>query len=154
MTIKGVRIKPLKKIVDERGYLMEIMRDDDDHFQQFGQMYLSVCNVGFVKGWHMHKIQTDNMVVVAGKARILLYDQREDSPTKGETMEIFSDTADNQVLVSIPPGIMHGWECDGEEALHVINCPTHHYVYDKPDEYRVDPFENDIPVKWNNKKGG
>ena len=151
--IQGVLVKELKVIKDKRGFLMEMLRCDDSLFKKFGQVYMSVCNPGYVKGWHYHKIQTDNFVVVKGKGRVLLYDSREDSPTKGKIQE-FEMGEDNPILVSIPPGVLHGIECRGDKPCYLINCPTEKYVYDKPDEYRVDPFSNDIPVKWNATKGG
>lgn len=152
--IDGVKIKKLKRIDDERGFLMEILRDDDETFNKFGQVYVTACNPGYVKGWHLHKIQTDNFAVVSGKARILLCDKREESETYNECMEIITSAEENQVLVTVPPGVLHGWECIGNEQLLVVNAPTHHYNYENPDEYRVDPFDNDITVRWNNKKGG
>ena len=89
-TIDGVKIKDLKVIKDERGYLMEMLRCDDKIFDRFGQVYLSVCVPGFVKGWHYHKAQTDYFVVVKGNAKIVLYDDREGSKTKGKVQEFFS----------------------------------------------------------------
>ncbi len=152
--IDGVHIKKLKKIDDERGFLMEMLRDDDPFFIRFGQVYISACNPGYVKGWHYHKKQTDNFVVVSGTGRILLHDMRERSKTNGESMDIIAGEGKEPVLVSIPPGVAHGFECVGDKQLKVVNCPSEHYVYGDPDEFRIDPFKNEIPVKWNNKKGG
>jgi len=36
---------------------------------------------GVVKGWHYHKKQSDNMAVVRGMMKIVLYDGRKDSTT-------------------------------------------------------------------------
>ncbi|MBN2052438.1 dTDP-4-dehydrorhamnose 3,5-epimerase family protein [Candidatus Woesearchaeota archaeon] len=151
--IVGVNVKNLRLIKDERGFLMEMLRCDDPLFKKFGQVYVSACNPGFVKGWHYHKKQTDNFIVVAGKGRILLYDQREDSATKGNSME-FIMSRDNPILLTIPPGVLHGFEALGKEVLMVVNIPTELYNYKEPDEFRVDPFKNDIPIKWKAKKGG
>ncbi len=150
--IKGVEVKQLKLIKDERGFVMEMLRCDDEIFKKFGQVYVSACNPGYVKGWHHHKIQTDNFVVLEGKARILLYDDRKDSPTKGECMEFIVSREDPQ-LIQIPPGVLHGFETIGKKTIFVISVPTEPYNYKNPDEYRVDPFQNDIPVKWHAKKG-
>ena len=151
--IKGVYVKKLKKILDERGFLMEMLRDDDPFFEKFGQVYMTVCNPGYVKAWHYHKKQSDNFVVIKGKGRIGLYDIREKSPTKGEVME-FVVGDDNPKLIFIPLGVAHGFEAVGSEPCYLINCVTKHYNYDKPDEERINPFRNEIPFKWNNKKGG
>lgn len=151
--IEGVYVKKLVKRVDERGWLMEMLRSDDSFFEQFGQCYVTVCNPGYVKGWHYHNKQRDNFSVIKGTAKIVLYDQREDSKTKGEVNE-FIVGEDNPQLISIPIGVFHGFECQGNESCYIVNCPTEMYNREKPDEFRIDPFDNDIPYKWTAEKGG
>ncbi len=150
--IAGVRTKALKVIPDERGFLMEILRADDEIFQQFGQIYLTVAYPGVVKGWHYHKIQTDYFSVVKGMLKIVLYDGREGSPTHGDINEFFLGEQ-NRTLVVIPPFVLHGIKGMGAEPGYLINAPTHPYVYDNPDEYRVPPHDNDIPYSWDQKDG-
>jgi dTDP-4-dehydrorhamnose 3,5-epimerase len=150
--IQGVNVKPLKLIADERGYLMEMMRSDDPFFQKFGQSYVSVAYPGVVKGWHFHKVQTDHFVIVKGMMKVVLYDQREGSPTKGLVNEFFMGEK-NPILVTIPPGVVHGMKGIGTEPAMLVNVPTELYKYDKPDEYRIDPHKNDIPYDWDRKDG-
>ena len=145
--IQGVEIKRLRVIPDQRGFVMEILRVDDDIFQEFGQVYLSVGYPGIVKAWHYHKIQTDFMTVVKGMARIGLYDARKDSSTYGDTMEVFVGVL-NPVLVKIPPEVYHGYKAVSTEPAYVINCPDKPYNRESPDEFRVDPFNNAIPFDW------
>ena len=132
---------------------MEMLRKDDGFFEQFGQCYVTACNPGFVKAWHYHKKQRDNFTVIKGKAKIVLYDSRDDSKTKGEVNEFISGE-DNFQLISIPQGVFHGFECMGEEPCYIVNCPTEMYNKEEPDEFRIDPFDNDIPYEWTAKKGG
>lgn len=151
--IEGVVVKQLKVITDERGFLMEMMRNDDPFFEQFGQVYVTSCNPGFVKGWHYHNKQVDNMVVVKGTAKVVLYDRREDSPTKGMINE-FLMGEENRILLKIPAGVMHGFECAGKEPCMIVNVPNNPYDYKQPDELKI-PFDTkDIPYRWNAKKGG
>ena len=145
--IEGVKTKKLKVIPDERGRLMEMLRSDDELFITFGQVYLTTAYPGVVKGWHYHKKQTDNMVVAKGMMKIVLYDAREESATKGEVNEFFMGIH-NTILLQIPPFVFHGFKCIGEEEAMVINCPTETFNYEDPDEFRVDPHENDIPYEW------
>src|SRR5512139_3200801 len=100
--IDGVKIKVLKVIPDERGRLMEMLRADDELFIKFGQVYLTSAYPGVVKGWHYHKEQTDNMVVVKGMMKIVLYDARPGSPTHREVNEFFMGEH-NPLLLQIPP---------------------------------------------------
>ena len=88
-SIQGVHIKKLKVVSDERGWLMEILRCDDELFQKFGQVYLTTAYPGVVKAWHYHKKQTDNFTCVHGMMKVALYDARADSPTYKTLMELF-----------------------------------------------------------------
>jgi len=105
--IKGVVVKPKKKIADERGTVMHMLRADDPDFEKFGEIYFTTVYPNVVKGWHKHTVQTNNYVVVSGMAKIVLFDKRDDSPTKGELMEIFAGE-DNYVFIKIPPGVASG----------------------------------------------
>jgi len=148
--IKGVKVKRLKVIPDERGSLMEILRSDDKFFTKFGQVYLTTAYPGVVKGWHYHKKQTDNMTVVKGMMKIVLYDSRKDSTTKGQINEFFVGEH-NPILIKIPPFVCHGFKCISSEEALVINIPTEVYNYRKPDEFRVDPQSKEIPYSWERK---
>jgi len=150
--IAGVKVKKLKVIPDERGLLMEMMRDDDEFFQKFGQVYLSVVYPGVVKGWHYHRKQTDHFVFVKGMAKVALYDGRDDSPTKGEVNEFFMGE-NHPILLVIPPGVLHGMKGIGVEPAYLVNVPTEHYVYDQPDEFRVAPHSGEVPYDWERKDG-
>ena len=150
--IHEVRVKPLKVIPDERGRLMEMLRADDDLFKGFGQVYLTTAYPGVVKAWHYHRKQWDHFVCVRGMMKVVLYDSREDSPTRGEVNEFF--LGEHQpVLLQIPPLVYHGFKCISEYEAIIINCPSEVYVYANPDEYRVDPHGNDIPYDWARKDG-
>ncbi len=145
--INGVAVKKLKPIADERGRVMEILRSDDDIFRKFGQVYITTAYPGVVKGWHFHKVQTDFFTCVAGMMKLVLVDQRPDSKTKGEVNEFFIGVH-NPVLVTIPPGILHGFKCISETEAMVINCPTEPYNPAAPDEFRVDAHSKDVPYDW------
>ena len=148
--IDGVKIKPLKKICDERGMVMHMLRCDDPDFEKFGEIYFSVVYPGVIKGWHSHKGMTLNYAVISGMVKLVLYDEREDSPTKGELQEIFMGE-DNYVLVKIPPRVWNGFKGIGVKAAIVANCAT---IPHDPDEiYRLDPFDNRIPYDWSLRHG-
>jgi dTDP-4-dehydrorhamnose 3,5-epimerase len=106
-----------------------------------------------VKGWHYHKKQWDHFTCVKGTIKLVLYDSREESTTHDHVNE-FIISRENPQVISIPPFVMHGFECVGTEEAVVINTPTQPYDKDNPDELRVDPFNNNIPFNWTAKKGG
>ncbi|MFC1478041.1 dTDP-4-dehydrorhamnose 3,5-epimerase family protein [Candidatus Margulisiibacteriota bacterium] len=150
--IDGVVVKKLKVICDERGRLMEIMRNDDDQYVKFGQSYATTAYPGVVKGWHYHKKQIDNFVCVKGMMKVVLYDGREDSPTKGEVNEYFMGEH-NPILLTIPNYVMHGFKCVSETEAMVVNYPSEVYDYDNPDEFRVPAHDESIPYDWSRKDG-
>ncbi|HAZ09711.1 MAG TPA: dTDP-4-dehydrorhamnose 3,5-epimerase [Candidatus Omnitrophica bacterium] len=146
--IKGVEVKKLKIVPDERGRLMEILRSDEPIFQKFGQVYMTTAYPGVAKAWHYHKLQDDHFTCISGVMRLALYDSREDSPTYKEIND-FVVSLDNPILVKIPKLIYHGFKCVSDIEAIVINVPTMTYNYKVPDEYRLDAFDNDIPYDWN-----
>jgi dTDP-4-dehydrorhamnose 3,5-epimerase len=150
--IDGVVEKPLKMFCDERGRLMEVLRNDDELFQKFGQVYTTSAYPGVVKAWHFHKVQTDHFAVVHGMAKIVLYDSRDDSPTKGEVNEFFAGIQ-NAVLIRIPPLVYHGYKCISEHETIIMNVPTELFNYDQPDEHRVPPNDPSIPYDWARRDG-
>lgn len=150
--IEGARLKPLRVIADERGRLMEILRADDELFEKFGQAYVTTAYPGVVKAWHYHKVQVDHFAVLRGMMKIVLYDGRAGSPTHGQVNEFFLGDH-NQQLLRIPAMVMHGFKCISEGEAMVLNIPTEMYDHASPDEFRVDPHDNDIPYDWSRKDG-
>lgn len=150
--IAGVKTKPLKMIPDERGRLMEILRCDDEVFLKFGQAYVTSVYPGVVKAWHYHKIQTDTFACLRGLIKLVLFDPRDRSATKGEMNEFFIGES-NRTLVQIPAGVYHGFKAVGTEEALVLNLPTEPYNRQQPDEYRLPPHDPSIPYDWALKEG-
>ncbi len=150
--IDGVVAKHLRLIPDERGRLMEILRRDDELFVQFGQVYLTTTYPHVVKAWHFHKKQDDFITCVKGSLKLVLYDDREGSPTRKEVNEFFIGDY-NPMIVKVPREVYHGWKCVSDEEALVVNVPTEPYDRISPDEFRIDPHVNDIPYKWERKDG-
>lgn len=150
--IDGVMVKKLKWNTDERGKLMEILRIDDDIYSEFGQVYVTTAYPNVVKAWHYHKLQDDYMTVVKGMMKIVLYDGRENSKTKGE-VNVFYVGEHSPMVVRIPKEVYHGFMCVSENEAYVINVVTKPYNRDNPDEYRL-PWNTDkIPYDWERKNG-
>lgn len=145
--IEGVWTKSLKVVPDERGRLMEILRADDEGFRKFGQVYMTTNYPGVVKAWHRHEVQEDMVACVKGMIKLVLFDPREASPSKGTVKEYFiGDHA--PMLVRIPAGVYHGWKCISEGESVVVNLPTEMYDYASPDEQRLPWDTPDIPYDW------
>lgn len=143
--IDGVKITPLRQILDERGKIMHMLRSDSDIFQKFGEIYFSCVYPGAIKGWHIHKSMTLNYAVPHGTIKFVLYDDRSDSSTKGEVQEVFLGP-DNYCLVIVPPMIWNGFKGIGAETAIVANCAS--IPHDPKEIDRLDPFDPSIPYDW------
>jgi dTDP-4-dehydrorhamnose 3,5-epimerase len=143
--INGVQVIPLARIPDERGTIFHMLKCTDPHFRQFGEIYFSTIYPDVIKGWHKHREMTLNYACIDGRIKLVLFDDREASPTKGELMVIFLGP-DNYSLVIIPPEVWNGFK--GMSAPHAIiaNCCTH--AHDPSNSERMDPFSNRIPYSW------
>lgn len=143
--IDGVTIRPLRKIPDERGTIMHIMKATDPEFKEFGEVYVSTVYPGVVKAWHLHPKMELNYAVPVGMIKLVLFDQRPESPTKGEIMEIFMGEH-NYSLVHVPTGVVNGFKGMGDKTAVVVNCAS--IPHDPQEIIRMDPFTKDIPYDW------
>lgn len=148
--IEGVKITPLRQILDERGKVMHMLRNNDANFQRFGEIYFSCVYPGAIKAWHLHKEMTLNYAVPHGRIKLVLFDNREGSRTQGEIQEIFLGV-DNYLLVSIPPLIWNGFKGLGTETAIVANCAT--MPHDPQEIVRLDPGDPSIGYDWGIKHG-
>ncbi len=150
--INGVKAKSLNVIPDARGRLMELLRNDDESFEKFGQVYITTTIPGVVKAWHFHKHQTDNFACIHGMIQVALFDSREESPTFGELNEFFIGIH-KPMLISVPAGVYHGWKCISTEEAIIVNIPTNTYNYKQPDEHRLSWNDPSIPYDWTRQNG-
>lgn len=145
--IEGVIIKNLKKIPDERGSIMHMLRSDDEIFEKFGEIYFSTSYPGVIKGWHEHKEQIQNYTVIQGMIKLVLFDNRQNSSTYKNLLEIFMGDL-NYVLIKIPTGVINGYKCIGDKTAIIANCATIPHK-SSGEMNRYDPISNDlIPYKW------
>lgn len=148
--ISGVKIIPKRQIPDERGKIMHMLRCDDPEYKKFGEIYFSTVYPDVVKGWHLHKRMTLNYIVVRGRIRLVLYDEREGSSTRGEVQEIMLGE-DSYQLVVIPPLIWNGFKGIGSREAIVANCSD--IPHDPEEIVRRDPGDPSIPYDWGCRRG-
>lgn len=143
--IEGVQVTPLARICDERGSVMHMLRCDHPAFERFGEIYFSSVWPGAIKGWHLHGKMTLNYAVVVGHIKLVLYDDRDGSSTRGEVQELFLGE-NNYSLVRIPPLIWNGFKGLGTHRAIVANCAT--IPHDPQEIQRRDPLTGGIPYEW------
>jgi dTDP-4-dehydrorhamnose 3,5-epimerase len=144
--IHDVRIKPIHDLTDARGSLQHMVRaDDPDLFSGFGEIYFSITNPGVVKGWHLQHQQTNLLSCVAGRLRLVLFDDRAGSPSRGVVQAIDCGDGARQV-VRIPPGIIYGWRTISEVPSILANCTSH--PHDPAHAEKIDPASGRVPYAW------
>jgi len=143
--VKGAKVIPLRRIPDERGTVLHMLKRTDPHFLNFGEIYFSTVYPGVVKGWHKHKEMTLNYACVFGRVKLVLYDDRASSTSRGSIMEVFLGT-DNYSLAIVPPEVWNGFKGMSDPYAIVANCCTH--VHDPRRSTRLDPTSNAIPYDW------
>ena len=148
--IKGVKYKPLQVFADDRGILMEVLRDDETLMEQFGQTTYTMSYPGVIKAFHWHRKQDDLWFVASGMAQVVLYDQRADSPTKGKT-EVYYMGEHRFGLLLIPKGVVHGYRVLGEKPVGLLYHTTRSYDPKDPDEERIPHDDPTIGFDWTTK---
>ncbi len=143
--IAGVKITPLQRIPDERGAVLHMLRADADGFEGFGEIYFSLIYPGVVKGWHLHERMTLNYAVPSGMIKLVCFDDREGSATRGEVQEIHLGEL-RYALATIPPFVWNGFKAEGTTSALVANCAS--IPHDPAEIRRRDPFDPAIPYDW------
>ena len=134
--IQGVFYKETQINVDDRGFLLELAKEGK-LFIPIKQTTFSLTHPGIIKAFHWHKLQTDLWFGALGKARVVLYDLREDSPTKGQFEEFFIGEP-NYPLILIPPGVAHGYQVLGNKDFFLFYHTDKAYDPENKDEYRIE----------------
>ncbi len=146
--LEGVRTFEVKNIVTANGFTTEVFRPDWGVAQLPIQHVIHVnLHPGVISAWHQHRMQTDHVFVVNGTLRVVLYDGRDDSPTRGG-VNVFNVSNVRPTLLVIPPGIWHGVKNIGEGMTSFVNYFDRPYVYDDPDEWRLPRDTPEIPYSF------
>lgn len=148
--IEGVSIKKLVRHSDDRGFFMEILRDDDGWLRRFGQASLAKAYPGVIKAFHYHKKQDDIWFFPGGNAQVVLHDLRDASATKGIT-DVYYLGEDNPAILLIPAGVAHGYRVLGQEPAVIVYFTTESYQAGEPDEYRIPWDDPAIGFDWTTK---
>jgi dTDP-4-dehydrorhamnose 3,5-epimerase len=143
--IHDVVVKPLRQIPDERGKVMHMLRSDSNLFEKFGEVYFSVVYPGAVKAWKLHREMTLNLAVPVGRIKLVLYDDRQESPSKGKIQEMIIGE-ENYCLVKIPPMIWNGFQGIATLDSLIVNCAT--LPHDPEESMHLDPYDSHIPYNW------
>lgn len=144
--IDGVIVTPLKQIEDKRGAVFHVLRKDSKNFKEFGEVYFSKINPGVVKAWKIHKEMTQNFCVPFGNLKLVIYDDRQDSLTRGILNEFVLNPDTNYNLITIPPNLWYGFKCVSQQYCLLLNVADK--VHDPDESLQINYTNNKIPYKW------
>lgn len=144
--ISGLVISPLREIADERGAVLHMLRADSSDFVGFGEVYFSEVRPGVVKGWKLHEQQTQVFAVPAGRMRMVFFDDRVGSASRGKVQVIDLGRPDSYLRLKVPPGLWYGFGCLGDVPALLANCAD---MLHDPTESRSLPLDDQsIPYAW------
>jgi dTDP-4-dehydrorhamnose 3,5-epimerase len=143
--IKGTIVKELKQIKDERGKVMHMIRSDSELFKGFGEVYFSVVNPGVVKAWKRHREMTQHFAVPVGAIRLVMFDDRDGSPTNGQ-VDALEIGEENYCLVRIPPGVWYGFKGTSKAPAMIANCTD--IPHDPKETDKREESDDRIPYVW------
>ena len=145
-TIEGVVFTTLRQIIDERGAVFHVMRKDSATFHSFGEAYFSKINEDIIKGWKYHKTMKQNFCVPYGKLKLVLFDDRENSKTRGHINEVILDDSENYKRVTIPENIWYSFKCLSANYCLLLNIANIKHKQNEALHMELD--NNLIPYKW------
>lgn len=150
--LSGVVMRRTRPVPHEDGHLTEVARTDwQEIVNPIVQVHVTTTLAGRVRAWGLHQRSTDRLFVVSGIVKIVLFDGRNDSPTRGQFNEfVVSERA--PALVCVPPNLYHGWKNIGTTEAAIINMPDRAYLHDGPDALDL-PWDSEaarrtIPYVW------
>ncbi|MDR3357762.1 MAG: dTDP-4-dehydrorhamnose 3,5-epimerase family protein [Desulfovibrio sp.] len=153
--IYGALFLPLRIIPANGGAVLHFLRRDSpllpDFAGGFGEIYFSEVEAGAVKAWKRHRLQTQLFAVPGGRAKIVLYDGRADSPTAGNRLERVLGRPDHYGLLRIPCGVWYGFAALGRHPALICNCAD--IPHDPAEGERLPPDDPAIPYDWQNSAG-
>lgn len=127
--IPGVRVWELLRHEDERGWLVELFRQDElgDPAMYPVMAYVSMTRPGVARGPHEHREQADLFCFLGpSDFELRLWDNRPDSPTYGQEERWLAGES-RPLAVFVPPGVVHGYRNIGSRDGLIINCPNRLY---------------------------
>lgn len=146
--IHDVKIFESRWVNKSNGRLAEFYRRDWlDGSAHVDQVFHVVLVPGGLSAWHVHGETVDRLSVAAGHSRLVLYDARDDSPSRRQVLELLLSEYRPQ-LVIIPPGVWHGVENVGSSPAVIVNMPDRAYQYSDPDHWRLPPSTDQIPYRF------
>jgi dTDP-4-dehydrorhamnose 3,5-epimerase len=146
--IDGVQLIEVRNVIANSGHTTEVLRRDwFGAGVEIDQVFQVTLGAHGVSAWHVHMDTTDRLFVNAGQVKIVLYDSRPESRTRGLVNE-FRLGERRPGLVVIPPGVWHGVQNLQAAESRVLNLVDVAYEYEDPDHWRLPADTAEIPYSF------
>ncbi|ABE55934.1 conserved hypothetical protein [Shewanella denitrificans OS217] len=141
--IDGIVITRLKRILNEKGDIYHALKNSDESFSSFGEAYFSSVHLDDIKGWKKHTKMILNLVVPVGSIRFVFYDDRYESNSYGEYVDVIA-SPDNYVRLTVPAGVWVAFQGVGSGLNLLLNIAS---IEHDPSE-SISEALSYIPYKW------
>ena len=146
--IEGVKVREVRNIVTHNGLTTELFRQDWGLVDyDIPQIIHVALRANAVSAWHMHRKKIDHLFVVGGHLKVVLYDDREGSPTRGR-LDVFNLSPARPQLLVVPASVWHGVQNLANEVSTFVNFFDNQYDYEDPDDWRLPPDTDEIPYRF------
>jgi dTDP-4-dehydrorhamnose 3,5-epimerase len=146
--IEGVRLIEVRNVLRDSGHTTEVLRRDwFDGDVEIDQVFQVTLGPHAVSAWHVHLGTTDRLFANVGQVKIVLYDGRPESPTRGLVNE-FRLGEPRPGLVIVPRGVWHGLKNLTGTESRVLNLVDLAYTYADPDHWRLPADTAEIPYSF------
>lgn len=144
--IDGIIVTPLKQIIDEKGAVFHVMKNNSIGFNGFEEVYISKVKHNIIKGWKFHKKMKQNFCAPYGKLKLVLFDNRNGSKTKGLINEFILDDSNNYQRITIDSEIWYSFSCLSEDYCLLLNISN--LIHDPSESLSLDISSKKIPYNW------
>ena len=128
-SITGVIVRDLKRHTDDRGWLMELFRQDELPEEYLPVMaYLSMTKPGVSRGPHEHVDQADYFCFLGpSDFKLYLWDNRKSSSSyRNRQILVVGEASPTGIVV--PAGVVHAYQNIGPVDGMVVNCANRLYA--------------------------
>ena len=146
--IDGVAVREVRSVITANSVTTEICRSDWGIVDGTIEQTIHVAmRGGAVSAWHQHRHRWDYLFGIGGHLRVILFDPREKSPTRGQ-VDIFHLSPQRPQLLAVPPSVWHGVQNLSNDVSSFVNLFNKRYEYADPDEWRLPPDTDQIPYAF------
>jgi dTDP-4-dehydrorhamnose 3,5-epimerase len=145
--IHDLLITPQKIIQVDEGDVFHALKSSEISYKGFGEAYFSSINPKSIKSWKRHNVMTLNLIVIIGKIRFVIFDDRDESPSKNSIYEIVLGPDTNYSRLTIPPGLWVAFQCLSDYKSVLLNVAD---IQHDPNEIDRLPLET-FPFNWRNR---